>query len=337
MQSGVCGSRVRWVYCRLPIAETGIVSNWSCRMSTVFMFPGQGAQVVGMGQDLYEGFSVAREIYDRADSALGFKLSELCFSGPAEKLNATDIQQPAIFVTSVAALEAMRSSEKYGELTASYAAGLSLGEYTAYYAAGALDFESGLKLVYDRGRLMQEASQRVDSTMVAIVGLNDDQAHDICERAREDDVLVVANFNCPGQAVLSGHRMACQRASTLAEQAGAMKVVMLDVAGAFHSPLMQPAAEKLKTVLEATEFQPPQIEVIANVDCRSHTDAQGIRDSLYRQVVSPTYWSKSMQKLLDLGASEFVEIGPKKTLTGFMRRISRRTKTISISMASDVI
>ncbi|MFA5863723.1 MAG: ACP S-malonyltransferase [Phycisphaerae bacterium] len=305
-------------------------------MSSAFLFPGQGSQYVGMGQDLLQDFPIAGKIFDQADHILGFKISELCFAGPQEKLNATDIQQPAVFVMSVAALEAMRTSEKFKDVQPAFAAGLSLGEYTAYYAAGSLNFESAVKLVAARSRFMQEAARAVDGTMVAVVGLDDEKVIEICNEARENEILVPANFNCPGQVVVSGHRGACVRAAQLAEKAGAMKAIVLDVAGAFHSPLMQPAADKLKTVLEQTEFHPPKIPVISNVDCEFHTDLADIRQTLYRQVTASTYWGKSMEKLLSLGVDQFFEIGPKRTLTGFLKRIDRKAKAVNISGVADL-
>ncbi len=305
-------------------------------MSTAFLFPGQGSQYVGMGQDLSEKFPAAKEIFDRADAILPFKVSELCFSGPQEKLNATDIQQPAVFVMSAAALAAMKSGDKYKDLQAAYLGGLSLGEYTAYYAAGSLDFESALKLVAARSRFMQEAATAVDSTMVAIVGLEDPKVIELCDQAREGEVLVPANFNCPGQVVASGHRGACTRIAQLAETSGAMKAIVLDVAGAFHSPLMQPAADKLKAVLDATDFKPPKIPVISNVDCGFHTDPADIRQTLYKQVTSSTYWGQSMAKLISLGVDNFIEIGPKRTLVGFLKRIDRKAKSVNIAAVADI-
>jgi [acyl-carrier-protein] S-malonyltransferase len=305
-------------------------------MSTAFLFPGQGSQYVGMGQDLYEKFPAAKDIFDRADAILPFKVTELCFAGPQEKLNATDIQQPAVFVMSVAALEAMKTSDKFKDLQPAYLAGLSLGEYTAYYAAGSLDFESAVKLVAARSRFMQEAATAADSTMVAIVGLEDPKVIELCGQAREGEVLVPANFNCPGQVVASGHRGACTRLAALAEPAGAMKAIVLDVAGAFHSPLMQSAADKLKAVLDATDFKTPKIPVISNVDCDFHTDPADIRQTLYKQVTSSTYWGQSMAKLITLGVDNFAEIGPKRTLVGFLKRIDRKAKSVNIAAVADL-
>jgi len=304
-------------------------------MTTVLMFPGQGAQEVGMGADLYREYPAAKAVFDRADEVLGYKISELCFNGPAERLNATDVQQPAIFVTSVAALEAAKGLGRW-EVAPAYAGGLSLGEYTAYHAAGALGFDSALKLLAARARFMQEAAEATDGGMVAVIGLDDEKVEAICREAGQGEVLVVANYNCPGQVVLSGQKAAIDRAARAAEAAGAMKVVILDVAGAFHSPLMQSAADKLKPILEETAFSKPKFPVVANVDCQFHDDPDAIRRSLYTQVTSATWWAKSMQKLLELGADEFVEVGPKKTLTAFMKRISRRTKTANISTSADL-
>ncbi len=305
-------------------------------MANAFLFPGQGAQFVGMGKDLYENNNRAREVFERADDILNFKISEIVFEGPEEKLNATDMQQPAIFVMSVACLESMRDSEKFGEVNPDYIAGLSLGEYTAYHAAGSIDFESALKLVSARGKFMQEAAEMTDSSMVSIIGLNDDKVLELCEQAREGQTLVAANFNCPGQVVVSGDLQACQRITTLAENAEAMKVIKLDVAGAFHSPLMAPAAEKLNKMLDETHFTEPKVPVITNVDTNMPKNPDEIKASFSRQLTSSTYWAKSMNKLLELGVDNFFEIGPKRTLSGFLKRISRRTKVQSISSLSDI-
>jgi [acyl-carrier-protein] S-malonyltransferase len=301
-------------------------------MSTAFIFPGQGSQFVGMGKDLYENSPAAKKIFDQADEILGFKISELCFEGPTEKLNATDIQQPAVFVMSVACLEAMRAEGKYKDVKPEYTGGLSLGEYTAYYAADGIDFTSALKLVYARACFMQKAAKACDSTMVAIIGLDDDKIIELCNAARKgDEVLTPANYNCPGQTVVSGHKAACERVATLAQEAGAMKAIVLDVAGAFHSPLMQSAADQLKEKLAEADFKSPSVPVIANVNCDFHSDADDIRETLYKQVTTSTYWGQSVQKLLDLGVDNFIEIGPGRTLCGFLKRISRRTKCANVN------
>ena len=208
-----------------------------------------------MGQDLYEKFPAAKEIFDRADAILPFKVTELCFAGPAGKIKRHRYPAAGRFRHVRRRPGSHEGPDKFKDLKPAYLAGLSLGEYTAYYAAGSLDFESAVKLVAARSRFMQEAATAADSTMVAIVGLEDPKVIELCNQAREGEVLVPANFNCPGQVVASGHRGACTRLAALAEPAGAMKAIVLDVAGAFHSPLMQSAADKLKAVLDATEFQ----------------------------------------------------------------------------------
>lgn len=302
-----------------------------------FIFPGQGSQFVGMGSDLFQEFPAARGVFQQANEILGFDLAGLCFEGPAEKLNATDIQQPAIFTTSVAALESLRAQTGSANIQPAYLAGLSLGEYTAYYAAGSLDFAQALDLVHKRGQFMQLCAQNNPGSMVSVMGLTDQQVQELCSQAAGQDVLVAANYNCPGQVVVSGQKEACQRLMTITQQQYSQaRVVQLDVAGAFHSPLMQQAAEQLQPVLQQKQFGQPAAPVIANVDCQFHGQQTQIVDSLHRQVTGATYWSKCMEKLCQLGVERFYEIGPKRTLSSFMRRINRAVKVASVGNVKEL-
>ena len=302
-----------------------------------FIFPGQGSQFVGMGSDLFQQFPAAREIFQQANEILGFDLARLCFEGPAEKLNATDIQQPAVFTTSVAALESLRAQEVSANIEPAYLGGLSLGEYTAYYAAGSLNFAQALDLVHKRGQFMQICAQNNPGGMVSVMGLSDQQVQELCSQAAGQDVLVAANYNCPGQVVVSGQKEACQRITTLAQQQYSQaRVVQLDVAGAFHSPLMQQAGEQLRVVLQKKQFGKPAAPVIANVDCQFHDQQAHIVDSLYRQVTGATYWSKCMEKLCQLDVERFYEIGPKRTLSSFMRRINRAVKVVNVGNVKEL-
>jgi len=303
---------------------------------TAFIFPGQGAQFVGMGKDLYRQFSGAKDLFDQANDVVGFDLAELCFEGPAEKLNATDIQQPAIFAVSAAVLQVLRDSQAGRQMEPNYLAGLSLGEYTAHLAAGSLTFQDALSLVQKRGQFMQAAAEANPGGMVSIIGASDEQVYQLCRQAAKGQILAPANFNCPGQVVISGEKAACQRAIRLAEEQNLGRVVPLDVAGAFHSPLMASAAEQLMQVLKQVSFGTPAVPVIANVDCKFHSEADNIVDSLYRQVTGATYWSRSMQTLCQAGVDHFYEIGPKRTLGGLMRRINRKVKVTSIGTAEEI-
>ncbi len=298
------------------------------------IFPGQGAQSVGMGRDVSAASGRARAVYDRANQILGFDLANLCFEGPTEKLEQTDIQQPAIFVTSVAIFEAFVEG---GGLLANFqrAGGLSLGEYTALHVAGAVGFDVCLKLVQRRGQLMQEAATARPSGMVSLVGADKEKADAICGKARGDDVLTPANFNCPGQIVIAGSKAACERAVTFAEEFGC-RAVPLAVAGAFHSAIMAPAAEGLRTMLESTPFSTPKIPVISNVNASYHGDATAIRTSLFRQLTQPVLWQQCVERMTADGTDRFVEFGPGRVLTGLMRKINRSLTAVNISTAEAV-
>ncbi len=304
-------------------------------MLTAAMFPGQGAQTVGMGRDVYGSSSPARAVFDRANDILGFDLAKICFEGPAERLEKTDIQQPAIFTVSVALWEAFVEAggrrEQFGRM-----GGLSLGEYTALHVAGAFAFDDALRLVRRRGELMQAAAEATPSGMVSLVGADEQVAEALCDKLREQDILAPANFNCPGQIVIAGHLSACDRAVEAAETFGC-RAVPLAVAGAFHTPLMAPAAEELASALAETTIKPPELPVIANVDGAYHGDADGVRVSLVQQLTHPVRWQRGVERMIADGAERFVEIGPGRVLSGLMRKINRTVATVSIRSAGDMV
>ena len=289
-----------------------------------FLFPGQGAQTVGMGRQAAESLPAARRLYDRAGEVLGYDLAQLCFHGPAEDLDSTVYSQPALFVTSLAALELLRTNDPGTALACEATAGLSLGEYTALVFAGAIEFEAGLLLVQERGAAMQDAADATPSGMVSILGLERPQVEELCAKARVGEVLEIANMLCPGNIVVSGTNAACERAAELAPAAGAMKAVPLAVAGAFHTSIMQPAVERLRRALADVRIQRPTIPVISNVDAQPHDDPEEIRQLLIRQVVSPVRWEESMRLLLERGFDQFYEIGPGRVLRGLLKRIDRK-------------
>lgn len=284
--------------------------------------PGQGAQAVGMARVLCEKYPAAKALFDRASAVLGYDLLGVCVGGPEEKLGQTDVAQPALFVAGVASYEAARD---LGLLAGKAAfAGLSLGEYTALHLAGAFDFETGVSLVRQRGALMQQAAVATPSGMVAVVGADEAAVNDLCTKHAGSDVLVPANFNAPGQIVISGSLAACQRALDAATAAG-IKAVALKVAGAFHSPLMQPAADKMQQILDAAAIQAPSALVYSNVTAAPHTDVASIKQLLVRQIVAPVKWQQTLEGILAAQpAATFVELSPGRTLTGLARRINRR-------------
>ena len=303
---------------------------------TAFLFPGQGAQTVGMGAELADSLPQAKALFDRAADILGYDLLALCAEGPAEKLNSTVHSQPALFACSLAALEHLKQSNPDVVDSCAITAGLSLGEYTALVFAGAMEFEAGLRLVQARGQAMQDASDAVSSGMVSILGMQREQVEALCDEALKkgahNEVLQIANLLCPGNIVVSGSTAACERVALLAEAGGAMKVIPLAVAGAFHTSIMQPAVERLTAALAEVDIQSPQIPVISNVDARPHEDPEEIRSLLVQQVVNPVLWEASMQWLIDdFGVTNCYEIGPGRVLRGLLKRIARKLPCENIS------
>ncbi len=301
-------------------------------MKTAFLFPGQGAQTVGMGADIAQAFPAAAALFERADGILGFDLRKVCFEGPVERLNSTTMSQPAIFVTSAALLEILRTSPATANLKPDVTAGLSMGEYTALYAAGAVSFEDGLRLVHRRGQAMQAAADATEGTMVSIIGLDEEKIRLLCEEARQGELLEPVNFNCPGQIVVSGSLGACGRAEALAQKYGAAKAVRLEVAGAFHTTLMSSAAEALRqALLQSKIVQPASAGTIANITAEYYRTPEEVISGLTRQLTGAILWQKCMERLLADGVEAFYEIGPGRVLTGLMKRINRKTKVTNIS------
>lgn len=288
-----------------------------------------------MGQDVAAEHAAARAVFEEADTTLDFKLSTLCFEGPAERLNATDIQQPAIFTTSVAIFRAAVEQGLFAADSFAAMGGLSLGEYTALHLAGALSFADALRLVQRRGQLMQQASEAAAGGMVSIMGLDEAQVTQACEQVSSHGTVGPANFNCPGQIVISGDQAACEAILPQIESTGG-KAVPLKVAGAFHSALMRPAADGLREALQATPFEAPRCPVVANVDGGYHQDVAAIRDALYRQLFSPVRWQACVERLIADGCDTFWEVGPNRVLTGLMRKINRQVKTTNVSTAKDL-
>ena len=301
--------------------------------TTYILCPGQGAQAVGMGKDFYASSPAAKDVFETANRVQGFDLASLCFSGPDERLNQTDISQPAIYVTSVAAYRAAVAAGVLSESAAGYQyAGLSLGEYTALHLAGVFGFEDGLKLVAARGKYMQQAAVATPSSMVAIMGGDEATVTKLCEDNAEGDVLVPANFNAPGQIVVSGSKAACERIAAAAGDAG-LKAVPLVVAGAFHSPIMQSGADKMCTELERVTFNPPRATVYSNVTAQPHTDAGSIKKLLVDQIVKPVRWEQTMQAIAPVGEARFIELAPGRVLTGLLKKINRRLPVETLSSA----
>ena len=299
--------------------------------------PGQGAQVVGMGADFYDASPMARSVFDQANDIVGFDLKSACFEGPEEKLNQTDISQPAIYTTSIAAYRAAEEAGKINPAEVTAYAGLSLGEYTALHLAGVFTFEEGLRLVQKRGRFMQEAALATPSGMVALLGADEAAVEKLCAENAAGEVLVAANYNAPGQIVVSGSKAACGRVLAAAEGAG-FKATALKVAGAFHSPLMQSGADRMRTELAAAVFSSPRTPVYSNVTAQPHTTADSIKALLVEQIVSPVRWEQTMKTLIaDAGdGARFVELAPNRHLAGLAKRINRRLPIESFATADSI-
>lgn len=301
-------------------------------MTAAFLFPGQGAQAVGMGADIAAAYPQAASVFERANEVVGFDLCKVCFEGPAERLNSTTMSQPAIFAASAALLEVFRASSAGQAIQPDVTAGLSLGEYTALYAAGTISLEDGMRLVKRRGEAMQAAADATEGTMVSLLGLDEDKVRQLCDEARGGELLEPVNFNCPGQIVISGTLGACQRATGLAEKYGAMKAIRLEVAGAFHTTMMTPAAQALKQALQQTRITPsPAVRTIANITADYYQGPETVVEGLTRQLTGAILWQRCMERLLAEGVEQFYEIGPGRVLTGLMKRINRKAKVTNIS------
>lgn len=296
------------------------------------IFPGQGAQFVGMGKDLYEDFIQAREVFDKADAVLKFDLKKLCFEGPQEELSTTKNSQSAILTASVAALRALEASPLYAAFSPKFSMGLSLGEYTALVAVGSISFEDALVLVRKRGEFMEEASKKNPGGMACIVGMEINAVEELCRGFGCE----IANLNCPGQIVISGKTNNVELFASVAKDKGAKRVIMLDVSGPFHSSLMTSARDKLKDHIDNLHIAPPSIPFISNVDAQVHSDPEKIKENLISQVNSRTLWEESMRLAIRAGIRTFLEIGPGQVLKGLARKIDPKLEVKSIGTSQDI-
>lgn len=291
-----------------------------------FVFPGQGAQFIGMGKDLYENVPLAKELFEQANDILGFRITDIMFSGAEEDLKQTKVTQPAVFLHSVILAKSLGN-----QFTPDMVAGHSLGEFSALVAAGAIDFADGVSLVSKRALAMQKACEMNPSTMAAIIGLADEKVEEICASVK-DEVVVPANYNCPGQLVISGSMAGIDKACELATAAGARRALKLSVSGAFHSPLMEPAKVELAAAIEATNFKTPICPVYQNVTTNGETDPEAIKANLVKQLTSSVKWTQSVQNMIAAGATSFTEVGPGQVLVGLVGKIDKSVERISAAL-----
>ena len=296
-------------------------------MKTAYVFPGQGAQFVGMGQDLYNLNEETKALFEKANDILGFRITDIMFSGTDEELKQTNVTQPAIFLHSVILAKALGDS-----FQPDMVAGHSLGEFSALVAAGALSFEDGLKLVSQRANAMQKACELQPSTMAAILGLEDAIVEEIC--AKVDDVVVAANYNCPGQLVISGSIEGVDKACALLTEAGAKRALKLNVGGAFHSPLMESAKVELQTAIEATDILSPRCPIYQNIDAQPQTEPAIIKQNLIAQLTGAVRWTQTVQNMLADGATAFVDVGPGNVLQGLVKKVDRQIPTSAASVTA---
>ncbi|GGB82082.1 malonyl CoA-acyl carrier protein transacylase [Flavobacterium suaedae] len=285
-----------------------------------YVFPGQGAQFTGMGKELYENSAEAKELFEKANEILGFRITDIMFEGTADELKQTKVTQPAVFLHSVVLAKTLGADFKPDMV-----AGHSLGEFSALVAAGALSFEDGLKLVSQRAMAMQKACEAAPSTMAAVLGLDDKTVEEVCEAT--EGVVVAANYNCPGQLVISGETEAIDRACEAMKEAGAKRALKLPVGGAFHSPMMEPAREELAAAIEATTFAKPVCPVYQNVPATAVTEPETIKENLIKQLTAPVKWTQSVQNMIADGATEFTEVGPGNVLQGLVKKINKEVAT----------